>query len=120
MAVIWSQRMYVGEGAAEIKEQLCSDIESVQVLGYKKEYLVVLALNRQNLMEMLPVKDLAFSYYQEKRLHAVGLAADKAEATELVRRIVQDMAMEQGNMNVWQFFGLEGADGECAESAEKL
>jgi hypothetical protein len=105
MGVIWSEKMYVGEGVTAMKAQLQADIEDAHVLDYKKAYVVILALNPQNLMELIPVKELAFSYYQDSTLEVVGLAADYGEAVELVRRITEDVFGQQSDTDVRRFFG---------------
>lgn len=101
---MWSDKLYVGEGIAQTQMKLCADIDAADVLKYKKEYVVTLALNPLNLFELIPVKELAFPYYQETALCIVGLAADKGEAKELVRRMIEDVVHAQGDTNVRKYF----------------
>lgn len=102
--MVWSDRLYIGEGIAQTQTALRADIDAADVLKYKKEYVVILALNPANLLELIPVKELAFSYYQEAAPYIVGLAANKGEATELARRIVEDAAHAQGDTDVRRYF----------------
>lgn len=102
--MIWSGKLYVGDGVVQTQSALRADIDAGNVLKYKKEYVVVLALNPQNLLELLPVKELALPYYREAGLHIVGLAADKSEAQELVRRMIEEVVRVQGNTDVKAYF----------------
>lgn len=102
--MVWSDKLYAGENIAQTQMMLRTDIDAADVLKYKKEYVVILALNPENLLELIPVKELAFSYYQEAALYIVGLAANKGEATELVRRIIEDVTHAQGDTDVRRFF----------------
>ncbi len=107
--MIWSDKVYVGEGVEQMRTELRRDIDAGNVSKYKKEYALVLAFNPLNLLELIPVKELSLDYYRESKLFLLGLAADKAEATELVRRIMEDVFHAQGNTDVRAFFQNESA-----------
>jgi hypothetical protein len=104
MNIVLSKNLYIGDEAAEALEQMKKDLLSGNVEQYKHAYVVILALNPENLLELIPVRDLVYQYYQDTALLAVGLAASHGEAKELVRRIVEDVYNRQHDTDVRRFF----------------
>lgn len=103
--MVWSDRLYVGDGVSVSHKALIADINIDRLTDVKSEYLVVIAQNEKNLLELIPVKELELAYYHEVELYVVGIAADKAEATELVSQIMEDVVNTQQNTDVRAFFG---------------
>ncbi len=102
--LVWSDKLYVGDGVKVTYKAIIADINISRFSDIKNEYVIVLAQNRNNLLELIPIKELELAYYQEIELFAVGIAADKGEATELVRCIMEDVYNAQGNVDVRKYF----------------
>ncbi len=102
--LVWSDKLYVGDGIKVTYKAVIADINIFWFSDIKNEYVVILAQNEKNLLEMIPVKELELAYYQEVELYAVGIAADKGEATEIVRRIMEDVYTAQANTDVRMYF----------------
>ena len=81
--IVWSDKLRYGGRMSEgrivkkIKKRLSS---GKPVIG---AYLVALASNRDNLFDILDVKELIFPYYKRQRICVVGMTYSKDAAIEL-------------------------------------
>ncbi len=100
----WSDKAYIGEGVLEEFNKIRSQIASGDVSDYKNEYAITLAINPDNLLEMIRLRDLSLDYYKSKDPLLVGIASDKDEAIELVRKIIEDVYNTRKDTNVRAFF----------------
>lgn len=88
----WCEPLTIGDKAREHVREYRFLLEALQQAEYKelKFYAIAAAANEQNLMELLPASHLKQIGRQTDSLVIVGLAADKAEAMEVCRRLVED------------------------------
>lgn len=71
-------------------------------------YLVALASNRENLIDIMDVKELIFPYYKRQRIDVIGMAYSKDAAMELTADIVNTVFLETGGFDVRAYYGEQG------------
>ena len=102
----WYHKLYVGDSlvdkADEIKWKINHNAGTVMV------YVIALASNRQNLLDIIPSWELMKKSYPKKELKIVGLARGYREALEVTRRIVDDTYRNSGDVNVRAFLKEKG------------
>ena len=106
--IVWSDKLRYGGRMSEgrivkkIKKRLSS---GKPVIG---AYLVALASNRDNLFDILDVKELIFPYYKRQRICVVGMTYSKDAAIELTADIVNTVFLETGGFDVRAYYGEQG------------
>ena len=100
----FSGQLYIGDKIKDSADELKKNCIGFAVNGYKKEYIIILSFNPDNLLELIPVKELRHPYYQENDFKVVGVAADKEEAKTLTARIIEDVYKMRGCLDVAGFF----------------
>ena len=106
--VVWSDKLRYGgrmrEGflSKRIRKRLS---KGKAVIGV---YLVALTSNRDNLIDIIDVKELIFPYYKRQRIDVIGMAYSKDAALELTRDIIQDMYLETGGFDIRGYYGEQG------------
>ncbi|MCR5743581.1 MAG: hypothetical protein K6F92_07700 [Lachnospiraceae bacterium] len=91
----WSKDLYVGENMKETLDEVRAQLDKGEVV--EGPQLVCLSANSANLFDIIPAKELRLSIYKEYDLKVVGIAADKDEAVELVRQMIEKMYTEGVN-----------------------
>ncbi len=59
-------------------------------------YIILLAPDPQNLMEIIPASLLRQSYYQRQELFVLGIAGSKEEAYEIARQLIEEVYRHTG------------------------
>ena len=103
------QELYLGEKAAPQVEQIVKKIESGQEVP--KLYLVVMANNPDNMLELIPQKDTLQKGYPKEALCVVGLAVNKKEAFSLVQFMVEESLAVTGSADL-RFYLKEKWEGQ--------
>lgn len=99
--MIWNNHLYVGESVSLKLQKLKWRINhNAGVLGV---YLISLASNPDNLLDIIPSTDLKLLGYPKRFLHIIGIAGSYDEAVELVIQIVNDTMKAQGDLDVRGF-----------------
>ncbi len=63
-------------------------------------YLLALPSNPENLLDIIPAKDLLQKGYPKETLRIIGLAKGKKEALALVTQIVDEVFQETGDVKL--------------------
>ncbi len=66
-------------------------------------YVILMAPDPQNLMEVIPASLLHQSYYQKQDLFVLGIAGSKREAYELVRQLIEEVYKQTGGVALREY-----------------
>lgn len=96
--MIWYERLYVGESiihkTKKIKWKICHNAGQLNI------YVIALASNRQNLLDIIPAQELLQKGYPKKELYVVGLAKGYEEAIYVATSIVDEVYQRTGGFAV--------------------
>lgn len=85
----WYDNLYVGESirhkADKIKWKIRHNAGQIDV------YVITLASNPQNLLDIIPAQELMQKGYPKKDLYVIGLAHGMNEAHEVVKQIIDEV-----------------------------
>lgn len=83
------QELYLGEKVAPKVEQIVKKIKNGQEIP--KLYLIVMSTHPDNMLELIPQKDILQKGYPKEQIRVVGLAENKKEAFSLVQSIIEEV-----------------------------
>lgn len=107
----WYPRIYTGRAADKKKKKIMAQIERQHYVG--RTFLVTLAANPENQLDILPVCELHFPYIRRNCPMIVGIALGREEALELVQAIVQEVYESTGGVDLRGYFESGAAKGGC-------
>ena len=94
----WYRSLYYSDRMKETQEHLKNRIEEGDFSG--SCYLITLAYNGKDNLDIRPLHSLQHAYLQEKLPLIIGAAVSKKDACRLVEMIAQDCMREQGDANL--------------------
>lgn len=92
------QNMYISEAIASSAEELIIKIK--QNNPTPKVYLITFASNPQNLLDLIPSKDLLQEAYPKQELVVIGLAKGKKDAMKLAEHIIGELYEQTGGFDI--------------------
>lgn len=92
------QELYLGELAAPKVEQIVKKIKNDQLVP--NLYLIVMSTHPDNMLDLIPQKDVLQKGYPKEQLQVVGLADNKKEAFALVQLIVEEAFALTGSADI--------------------
>ena len=92
------QELYLGKKVLPKVEQIVKKIENDQAVP--NLYLIVMAGNPDNMLELIPQKDILQKGYPREGIRVVGLAGNKKEAFSLVQSIIEESILVTGSADV--------------------
>lgn len=98
----FSSELYLGEG---IKKQKLDKIKR-KLTGkplFAGVYVLALARNPVDQLEIMDAKQLAQRFYESHALHIIGIAKNYEEALRLVERIVQECMDTRGDCKLKEY-----------------
>ncbi|MDD7403421.1 MAG: hypothetical protein SO170_08325 [Butyribacter sp.] len=93
----WNAAIYLDEKVKKKPGRYRKMLEQKKLV--KNCYCITLPVNEENCLDIYSSRELWFSYYREKTIEIVGLAADKEGAENLVCRIISDVAGRYGQVD---------------------
>ena len=93
--------LYVGEKLASTEYKIVEKVHKGKVVP--NLYLVVFSINPDNMLDILPEKEVMQKYYPKDELKVVGIADGKKEALGLVQRMIEESLRETGSADVRGF-----------------
>lgn len=94
----WYDDLYVGESIVhktkKIKWKICHNAGQINI------YVITLASNSQNLLDIIPAQELMQKGYPKAGLHVVGLAKGYDEAMEVAVSIVDEVYQQTGAFEI--------------------
>ncbi|WP_051437755.1 hypothetical protein [Eubacterium xylanophilum] len=92
--IFWYKDLIVSSSLSGKEKVFKRDVEKRSVfakLPFKRSYYIIcLAENSDNLLEIIPTDQMFFKYYGVKDIYIVGIAKTNQEAVELVSSIVSE------------------------------
>ena len=96
--MIFLQELYLGENIAPKVDQIVKKIKNDQVVP--NLYLIVMASHPDNMLDLIPQKDIVQKGYPRDELRIVGLADHKKEAFSLVQLIIEESMLMTSSADV--------------------
>ena len=109
----WYEDLYVGESiihkTKKIKWKICHNAGQLNI------YVITLASNDRNLLDIIPAQELLQKAYPKKGLFVVGLAKGYDEAVEVAASIVDEVYHHTGAFAVRSYLAgkSESGEGRC-------
>ena len=96
--MIWYDALYLSENIEQKADKIKWKIQ--HNAGMLNMYVIALAANSENLLEIISTKELMQRYYPKKQLLIVGMAKGYEEAVEIAATIVVETMNELGNTDI--------------------
>lgn len=94
----WYEDLYVGESIVhktkKVKWKICHNAGQIGI------YVITLASNENNLLDIIPAQELLQKGYPKQNLHVIGLAKGYDEAVEVAVSIVDEVYRSTGSFAV--------------------
>lgn len=100
----WYRNLYTDRMTGRRKEKLIREIDAGQYHG--NTYLLTLAANPENQLEILSVHQLRFPYIRRTCPMVVGMASCREEAYVLLEQIVKEVYTHTGDVKIREYFDL--------------
>ncbi len=94
----WHKDLYTGESVIRREKKVKWKV--MHGAGQLRVYVIALASNPRNLLDIIPSWELLQKHYPKKGLYIVGLAGNYQEALELAGHIVSDVYRATGGFDV--------------------
>ncbi|MFP3154978.1 hypothetical protein LQZ18_11260 [Lachnospiraceae bacterium ZAX-1] len=105
--MIWYRNMYASENIAHKKERIKWKIK--HNAGQINIYVIALAANPKNLLEIIPAIEMMQKAYPKKDMFIVGIAKGYEEAVDLIVQIIMEVYRATDGFQVRDYFGIEQA-----------
>lgn len=105
----WHEDLYAGESVKKKLKKVKWKI--MHHAGQLRVYVITLASGQDNLLDLIPSRELLQKGYPKKNLYVVGLAGNYDEALELAGHIVSDVYRATGGFDVRSYIRPEGKQG---------
>lgn len=101
----WYENLYVGESiqhkAEKIKWKIRHNAGQIDI------YVIAIASNPQNLLDIIPAQELMQKAYPKKDMFVIGLARGMAEAQDVVTQIIDEVYQETGGFQILPYLKLK-------------
>lgn len=108
--MIWYDELYVGESIVhktkKIKWKICHNAGQINI------YVIALASNSENLLDIIPSQELLQKGYPKSGLRIVGLAKGYDEAVTVAVSIVDEVYQKTGAFAVREYLERKRRDRE--------
>ena len=94
----WYENLYVGESIQHKKEKIKWKIR--HNAGQIQIYVIAIASNPQNLLDIIPAQELMQKGYPTKEMYIIGLAQGMKEAQLVVKQIIDEVYQETGSFQI--------------------
>ena len=105
----WHKDLYLGSSVRSRQRKIKWKI--MHNAGQLRVYVITLASNEKNLLDIIPSRELMQKYYPKHRLYVVGLAGNYNEALELAGCIINDVYRTTGGFDVRSYIRQQGKQG---------
>lgn len=99
----WYRNLYasdsIGDKVSRIKWKISHNAGTVSV------YVIAFASNQNNLLDIIPARELMQKSYPKKDMVIIGLAKGRKDALELVRHIIDETYQNTGTVDVRSYLG---------------
>lgn len=98
----WYEDLYTDRTMEKKKARVIREIDDGIYRG--GTYLVTLAANPENLLEILSVQELRFPYLRKNCPLIVGMACCRESALLLLERMIKEIYKETGTVKIREYF----------------
>lgn len=99
------ENLYVADSLQKNKDKI---IEMIKKGKPKlRLYVVALAFNPVNLLEIIYYNELLQPYYKEQEIHIIGIASSKEEAMDMVKTIIASVYHNTQTFDVRKYLGYD-------------
>jgi hypothetical protein len=109
--MVWYDNLYVGESIGKKKDKVIRKIR--QNAGQIGIYVISIASNKSNLLDIIPATDLLFKAYPKKQIFVLGIAKGYDEAVEVAASIIDEVYRNTGDFSVRSYFRDKVSVGEA-------
>ena len=86
----WNNNLYIGESVKKNFKKIKWKIN--HNAGMLNVHIITFPSNKENLLDIIPARELLQKGYPKNNIHILGLAGDYDEAVDLVKTIVTQAA----------------------------
>ena len=97
----WYENLYVGESIEHKIEKIKWKIK--HNAGQINIYVIALASNPKNLLDIIPSQELMKKAYPKKEMYIIGLAQGMEEAQFVVKEIIDEVYRETGGFRIHSY-----------------
>ena len=97
----WYKDLYLGESLGESALRVIHQVKSGKFMP--DIYVITFASNPDNMLDIIPSRELLQTGYPKESLRIIGVARGKKEAIGLVQQIVEEAYAKTGDVNVRQY-----------------
>ncbi len=97
----WYDKLYVGESIARKANRIKWKIN--HNAGTFDVYVITLASNPSNLLDLIPARELLQKHYPKKELYIIGLAKGYEEACTVVCEIIKEVYAQTREVDVRRY-----------------
>ena len=94
----WYENLYVGESIRHKTDRIKWKIN--HNVGQIDIYVITIASNPQNLLDIIPAQELMQKGYPKKELFVIGLAKGMTDAHEVVKQIIDEVYQNTGGFDI--------------------
>ena len=98
----WYRKLYTDRTTEKRKKKIVKEIDAGIYRG--NTYLITLAANPENMLEILSVHQLAFSYLRRTCPMIVGIACCRESALLLLERMINEIYEKTGTLKIREYF----------------
>ena len=98
----WYRELYTDKSVKKKRDSIIREIEQGTYRG--NLWLITLAVNPENQLELMPVHQLRFPYIRANCPMVIGLASGKKSALALLENIVSEVYGTTGHVNLRSYF----------------
>lgn len=98
----WANRLYLSEDLKKKEKKLIKSIENGNLAF--EVYVIMLASNADNLLDIINVNELQFPYYLKKDNYILGIAGSRGLAKLVVKDIIEEVYVKTGGFLVRDYF----------------
>ncbi|SER61981.1 hypothetical protein [Lachnobacterium bovis] len=98
----WYNNLYISPSAKKKSKKIIWKIK--HKAGLINVYVITLASNSSNLLDIIPSGDLLFLSYPRENVKVLGIAKGYTEALELSCKIVKEVYENTGKFDVHNYF----------------
>ena len=102
----WHKNLYVGASILQKQKKIKWKIMHNQL--QLRVYVIALAANEQNLLDIIPSRELLQKHYPKRDIYIIGLAGHYNEALELAGHIVSEVYRATGGFDIRSYIRSGG------------
>lgn len=103
--------LYVGEKIISTEYKIVEKVHKGKIVP--NLYLVTLSSNPDNMLDIIPEKEVMQKHYPKDGLRIVGIADGKKEALNLVQQMIKESIQETGSADVRGFLKAKWEGQAC-------